>query len=156
MVIVTFAIVVMRYGFDSGYIWLQEGVTWLHAAVFMLGAAYALSDEQHVRVDVFYRDMTSRRKAIVDITGVLLLLLPLMIFFVWASWDYVASSWAIKEGSKQANGLPYPATSLLKTMLLAMPVLVAIQGLSQLLRSIRILGGETTGRKSKTVQGGEL
>ena len=43
MVLVTFVIVVMRYVFDSGYIWLQEGVTWLHAAVFMLGAAYALS-----------------------------------------------------------------------------------------------------------------
>ena len=157
MVITTFTIVVFRYVFDSGYIWMQEAVTWLHAAVFMLGAAYALEQDQHVRVDVFYRDMTPRRQALVDITGVISLLLPLTIFFVWASWDYVAASWQIREGSKQASGLPYPATSLLKSMLLIMPALVGIQGLSLLLKAIEVFRGQTTAPPSKpTMHGGEL
>jgi len=63
MVIVTCVIVVMRYVFDVGLIWLQESVIWMHAAVFMLGAAYTLEQEEHVRVDVFYRTMSARRRA---------------------------------------------------------------------------------------------
>ena len=52
MVIVTFVVVVMRRFFDVGFIWVQESVVWMHAVVFMLGAAYTLRDEEHVRVDV--------------------------------------------------------------------------------------------------------
>ena len=143
MVLATFGIVVMRYLFDAGYIWMQEAVTWMHAAVFMLGAAYALADDQHVRVDVFYREMSPQRKALVDLLGVLLLLLPLCVFFVWVSWDYVVSSWQIREGSRQARGLPYPAMSLAKTMLLVMPALVALQGAIMIARAVAVLrGGE--------------
>ncbi|MEM1176109.1 MAG: TRAP transporter small permease subunit, partial [Pseudomonadota bacterium] len=71
MVIVTFVVVVMRYVFDAGLIWLQESVTWMHAAVFMLGAAHTLQHDEHVRVDVFYRSMSERRRAVVDLFGVL-------------------------------------------------------------------------------------
>ena len=63
MVLVTFVIVVMRYAFDAGLIWLQETVIWLHAAVFMLGAAYTLKHDEHVRVDVFYRTMSEKKRA---------------------------------------------------------------------------------------------
>ena len=77
MVIVTFIVVVMRYVFDVGFIWLQESVVWMHAFVFMVGAAYTLQQEEHVRVDIFYRDMSPQRKAWIDIIGVVLFLLPL-------------------------------------------------------------------------------
>ena len=57
MVLVTFVVVVMRYVFDAGLIWLQESVVWMHAFVFTMGAAYTLQQEEHVRVDIFYRGM---------------------------------------------------------------------------------------------------
>ena len=135
MVLVTFLVVVLRYVFDAGFIWLQESITWMHAAVFMLGAAYTLEQDQHVRVDIFYRGLTDRGKAVVDIAGVLVLLLPLMVFFLWQSWDYVESSWRIGEASREAGGLPYPWTPLLKTCLLVMPLAVALQAVALLLRS---------------------
>jgi len=139
MVAVVVVIVVMRYVFDSGLIWLQESLTWLHAVVFMLGAAYTLQAEEHVRVDIFYRNMSERRRAIVNLLGVLLFIFPMCAFFVWAAWDYVAGSWAIGEVSRNAGGLPYPFVPLLKTVLIIMPVAIALQGWSLMLRSIHRL-----------------
>ncbi len=136
MVIVTVVIVVMRYVFDAGFIWLQESLTWLHAAVFMLGAAYTLQQDDHVRVDIFYREMSTRRRAIVNTLGVLLFVFPMCAFLLVQSWDYVSASWSIREVSRDSGGLPYPAIPLLKSMLLLMPATVALQGLSLLLSSL--------------------
>jgi TRAP-type mannitol/chloroaromatic compound transport system permease small subunit len=136
MVIGTFAIVILRYAFDSGVVWLQEGVTWMHAMVFMLGAAYTLQREEHVRVDIFYRDMSERRQAFVNLFGVILFILPVCIFFIVESFDYVQASWSIREISRDSGGLPYPAIPLLKTALLIMPVAVLLQGLSMAIASI--------------------
>lgn len=141
MVLVTFLVVLLRYVFDFGLIWMQESITWMHAMVFMIGAAYTLEQGQHVRVDIFYREMSPRRQAVVDIAGVLLLLLPLCVFFAWQSWDYVAVSWRIAEGSREAGGLPYPFTPLMKSFLIAMPVLLALQGLALLAHSVARLRG---------------
>lgn len=139
MVLVTFVIVVMRYVFDAGLIWLQESVIWMHAAVFMLGAAYTLQQEDHVRVDVFYRTMSDTRRAWVDLVGIILFLWPLCFFLGWTSIDFVAASWNIHEASRESGGLPYPLIPLLKTVLLLMPVTVALQGAALLLRSLKIL-----------------
>lgn len=136
MVIVTFIIVVMRYVFDAGLIWLQESVIWLHAAVFMLGAAYTLKHDEHVRVDVFYRAASVRRKAWVDLLGVLFFLLPLCIFLLLKSYDFAAVSWAINESSREPGGLPYPLIPMAKTILVAMPLAVGLQGVSILLKSL--------------------
>jgi len=141
MVIVTFIVVLMRYVFDAGLIWVQESVVWMHAAVFMLGAAYTLHDEGHVRVDVFYRRMTARRKAWVDLIGVFIFLLPLCLFLAWNSFDFVAQSWRLAETSRESGGLPYPFVPLLKSILLLMPVTVALQGLSLILKSLQTLRG---------------
>ena len=67
MVLLTTIIVVMRYVFDVGLIWMQESVTWMHAAVFMLAAGYTLAMEEHVRVDIFYRRMSPSRRLMVDV-----------------------------------------------------------------------------------------
>lgn len=141
MVLVTFLIVILRYVFNLGPIWLQETVIWMHAAVFMLGAAATLQRDDHVRVDIFYRGLSAVRRAWVDLAGVLVFLLPLCGFLLYTSYDYVAASWALREGSRDAGGLPFPMVPLLKTMLLVMPLAVALQGVSLLLASLARLRG---------------
>lgn len=141
MVIVSFVIVIVRYVFDSGFIWLQEALIWMHAAVFMLGAAYTLQRDEHVRVDIFYRDMTPARRALVDLFGVIFFILPLCVFFVIEGFEYARTSWVIHEVSRNAGGLPYPAVPLLKSLLLVMPLAVALQGLSMALRALSELRG---------------
>ncbi|MGQ0384249.1 MAG: TRAP transporter small permease subunit [Gammaproteobacteria bacterium] len=128
MVLATVAVVVLRYAFGQGLIWLQESVSWMHAAVFMLGAAYTLKADEHVRVDVFYRDMPERSRAIVDLAGTLLFLLPLCIYLVVESLDYVGMSWRVAERSREAAGLPM--LYLLKGLIPLMAVLLGAQGVA--------------------------
>jgi len=141
MVIVTFVIVVLRYVFGTGLIWLQESLTWMHAAVFMLGAAYTLQQEEHVRVDIFYRKMSEQQRAWVNLLGVLVFIFPMCAFFVYESFDYVAASWSLREVSRNSGGLSYPAVPLLKSVLVIMPVAVALQGLALLLRAAQVIRG---------------
>ena len=136
MVLVTFAIVVMRYAFDAGWIWLQETVTWMHAAVFMLAASYTLARDAHVRVDVFYRKFSPRRQALVNALGALLFILPVCGFLLWASWDYVGTSWAIREGSREAGGLAYPMPSILKSFIPAMATMLILQAIVMVARCV--------------------
>ena len=135
MVLTTATVVVLRKFFDVGFIWMQESVTWMHAAVFMVGAGYTLLHEEHVRVDIFYRNMSPGRRALVDALGVVLFLLPLCGYLAWMAWDFAATSWAISESSREPGGLPYPMIPLLKSIVVLMPVFVALQGVSLLLRS---------------------
>jgi len=143
MVFVTFVIVVMRYLFDSGWIWLQESVTWMHAAVFMLVAAYTLAREEHVRVDIFYRRFSTRGRALVDIAGTLLLLIPVTVFIIVTSWDYVMMSWQIREASREAGGLIYPFPSILKSLIPIMAAMLLLQGIVLLFRSMQKLRSNT-------------
>ena len=136
MVIVTSVIVVMRYVFDAGLIWLQESVVWMHAVVFMVGAAYTLLHEEHVRVDIFYRNMSARRRAMIDLLGVVVFLLPLCFFLAFKAYDFAAVSWSIQESSREPGGLPYPLIPILKSIVIVMPLVVALQGISLLLRSV--------------------
>ena len=141
MVLMTFLVVVLRYGFDAGSVALQESVTYMHALLFMLGAAYTLQQDGHVRVDIFYQGFSRRGRAWVDVLGTLLLLIPVSLFILLSSWDYVATSWAIQEGSREAGGLPY--VYWLKSLLVAMPLLMLLQGLVILLRNGLFLAGVT-------------
>jgi TRAP-type mannitol/chloroaromatic compound transport system permease small subunit len=139
MVLITFLVVVLRYAFDIGLIWLQESVIWMHAMVFMLGSAFTLQRDEHVRVDVFLRGRSERRRAIVNGLGVLLLLWPMCGFLAWASWDFVAASWSLREASRESGGLVYPLIPLIKCVLVAMPFTVGLQGLALLLRAVVVL-----------------
>jgi len=141
MVLVTFVVVVLRYAFDIGWISMQESVTWMHAAVFMLGAAYTLKHDEHVRVDILYGRMTVRRKALVNLIGTLIFLLPVTIFLAISSWDYVYTSWAIRESSREAGGLPFPFVSVLKSLIPATAGLLILQGVANALGAISILAG---------------
>ena len=150
MVLVTFVIVLLRYVFDLGWIWMQESVLWMHAAVFMLAAAYTLNRDEHVRVDIFYRGFDARRKALVDVLGTLLLLLPMMLFLIVSSFDYVADSWMRHEGSREAGGLPFPAVPLLKSMIPLAAALLIVQAVAGLLADC----GTLLGRRGNPGQGG--
>ncbi len=139
MVLGTFVIVVLRYAFDLGWIAMQESITWMHAAVFMLGAAYTLKRDEHVRVDIFYRSMSARHKAVVDLAGTAVFLLPMTVFLTVASWDYVSTSWAIREASREAGGLPYPFVPILKSLIPATAALLSLQGVANLIGAVMIL-----------------
>lgn len=140
MVLITFLVVILRYTFSLGWIAMQESVIYLHATVFMLGAAYTLKQNGHVRVDIFYEKMSSRARAWVDLSGALLLLTPFCLFIIVFSWNYVSLSWSLLEGSKDAGGIP--AVFLLKTTIPIMAVLLMLQGIAQALRSVLVIRGE--------------
>jgi TRAP-type mannitol/chloroaromatic compound transport system permease small subunit len=133
MVLAEFALVLMRYVLGVGSLWLQESVVYAHAALFMLAAAWTLSVDGHVRVDILYADAAPRTKALVDLFGALVLLLPFALALVFLSYPYVARSWAILEGSRETSGLP--TVFLLKTLIPLFAALLALQGFAQVLRA---------------------
>lgn len=147
LVVLTFSVVVLRYGFNLGWIWLQESITYLHATVFMLAAAWTLGEDGHVRVDIFYRDASPRFRALVNIAGCILFLLPFCIFLVIIGWDYVASSWRRMEGSREAGGLG--AVYLLKSLILLMPALLLVQCLPMLRRNFHEFRKSDNGAASR-------
>lgn len=140
MVCVTFAVVILRYLFNTGSIALQEAISYLHAAVFMLGAAYTLKHDGHVRVDILYRKWSPETRAWLNLVGTLLLLFPVCIFIFLASLDYVGTSWAMLEGSREAGGLN--AVFLLKTAIPVMAAMLVLQGCSLIAHSILIITGQ--------------
>lgn len=134
MVIITFVVVVLRYVFDIGWIALQESITYLHAMVFLIGAAYTLQQDAHVRVDIIYNKLSQKNRAWVNLLGSVFMLLPLTVFISYISWSYITGSWSVMESSREAGGLP--GVFLLKSLILAMSVLLILQGLAQVMRSI--------------------
>jgi TRAP-type mannitol/chloroaromatic compound transport system permease small subunit len=137
MVVLVVVVVITRYFLEIGSIALQESVTYLHAMVFMLGLAFTLKRGGHVRVDIFYRGYSIRGKAIVDLLGGLLFLLPFCLLIFISSWDYVLASWAIGEGSSENSGIA--AIYLLKTLMLIMPATLLLQGVAEILKALLVL-----------------
>lgn len=137
MVVVMFAVVVLRYLFGMGSIALQESVLYFHSVVFLLGAAWTLADDQHVRVDVFYRGFSTSRRAWVDLAGTLLFLFPVAVMLLATSRGYVADSWAVREASREAGGLAY--VYLLKTLIPVAALLLLLQGIAIVLRCIDVI-----------------
>lgn len=143
MALVTTFIVILRYGFNIGSIPAQESVTYMHGALFLLGAAYALKHGAHVRVDIFYRNYRPRTRAWVDSLGGIVFLLPLCVFIITSSWDYMAESWAMRESSPEPGGIP--AVYLLKTIIPLGAINLAVQGVAEVLRAALVLiDGEQT------------
>ena len=134
VVLLGFAVVLMRYALGFGSIWLQETIIYAHAALFLLAAAWTLKEGGHVRVDVFYSAASPRTKALVDLCGALFLLLPFAIALFTFSLPYVARSWAILERSRETSGLPL--VFLLKTLIPIFALLLALQGIAQAIRAL--------------------
>ena len=139
MVILVVLVVITRYFLGLGSIALQESVTYLHCLVFMMGFAFTLKHDGHVRVDIFYRGFSPRFKAIVNLIGGLLFLIPFCLLIFFTSWDYVLASWVIRETSAENNGLPF--IYLLKTLMLLMPATLVLQGIAEIIRSGLVLSG---------------
>jgi len=137
MVLVTFLVVFLRYVFDTGSIALQESISYMHALVFLIGAAYTLKYNEHVRVDILYSKLSIRHRAWVDLLGNIFILLPVMLFVIWISWEYVFESWAVFEGSREAGGLP--GIFLLKSFILVMAILLILESIALILKSITTL-----------------
>ena len=143
LVLVQGLVVVLRYGFSWGSIALQDSVTYLHAICFMLGAAFTLQVDRHVRVDVLYRSMSLKQQALVNTVGSVLFLMPVCLFMLWASHDYVVQAWIIKERSADSGGLA--GVYLLKTLIPLLAMSLFAQALAELARSILILTGRDIG-----------
>jgi TRAP-type mannitol/chloroaromatic compound transport system permease small subunit len=146
-VLICAVVVVMRYAFSTGFIWLQELFVWTYACVFMLGAGYTLLHGGHVRVDIFYARMGPRARAIVDLFGAFVFLLPWVALTAWTSMPYVRASWRLSEESAQTGGMP--GLYLLKSVLLVFCVLLGLQGLAMAGRSMLTLAGHDAARPGR-------
>ncbi len=129
IVLLTFVIVVCRYLFNSGWIMLQETVMYLYAWIFLLGIAYTLKHDEHVRVDIFYQKFSSQKKAWVNLLGTVFLIFPMVGFMFYSCWDYVLNSWEILEQSPDAGGLAF--VYLLKSGIFVFCFLLLIEGIAQ-------------------------
>tara|TARA_R110001606_G_scaffold2139_1_gene9189 strand:- start:1131 stop:1676 length:546 start_codon:yes stop_codon:yes gene_type:complete len=139
MVVITFLVATLRYGFAIGWVSMQESYMWLYGIMFMVGAGYTLLHGGHVRVDVIYRPASARYKAWVDLFGSLFLLMPVIIMILMYSYPYVVTSWHRLEGSHETGGLP--GLFLYKSVILVFCVLMLLQGLSLAARSVLVLAG---------------
>lgn len=140
MVVTTFAVAVLRYGFSMGWVWLQESYVWMHGTIIMMAAGYTLLHDGHVRVDIFYRAASMRTKAWVNIIGTTAFLFPTLAVVAWVTTPYVLLSWERWETSREAGGMV--GLFLLKTTMAGFFILMALQGLAMLLRSVLVLQGK--------------
>lgn len=141
-VLTCFLVVLLRYAWNTGFVWMQELYVWQHALVFMLGAGYTLLHERHVRVDVFYSKLSPRGQAWVNIVGTLIFLWPWLMIVSYYGWSYIASSWHLLENSPQSGGLP--GYFLLKTVIYVFCGLLLLQSLANMCRSLLLI---VTGRE---------
>ena len=142
-VLVEFTVVMMRYVFGIGSVKMQESIVYMHATVFMVAAGYTLLHNGHVRCDIFYAAAPPHRKALIDLIGVIVFLLPMCALIAWVAWPYVAAAWAVGEGSPEGS-LGIPGVFVLKTIILVFAGLLALQGIALALHSaLRLAGVET-------------
>ena len=130
MVLMTFAIVILRYALNSGGVLLQESVMYLHGTLFMLAIALGVGDNTHVRVDILYSRRSPEQQAWIDLVGHILFLLPIAGFMIWVSLSYVSNSWQILEGSSEVGGIP--GVFLLKTLIPLTGALLFCQGIADI------------------------
>ena len=143
MVLIQFAIVVLRSAFGFGSLWMQESLHYLLAILVLFAAPWTLQNNGHVRVDIFYADASERTRAKVDLAGAVLLLVPFMAAVIWFSWPYASRAWAITEGSREAGGIPL--VFLLKSSIPAFAALMLLQGIAQALRAaVQLAKGAAT------------
>lgn len=140
-VLICTTVVILRYAAGVGFIWMQELYIWTHALVFLLASGFAYSRNAHVRVDIFYAAATERTRAWIDLFGVLFLLFPWLALVGWAGWSYFVYSWNIGEQSVQNNGMK--GVYVLKFAIVCFTVVLGLQGLAWIGRSILIISGRT-------------
>jgi len=141
IVVVCFTVVVQRYLFATSYVWMQDLYIWLNGAMFTAVAGFALMRNDHVRVDIFYRPAEPRTKAIVDLIGAVLFLLPFCAVVYVYSIPFVSRAWSYSEASANVGGMP--GLYILKSFIIVFVALLALQGLAMILKSIVVLAGRS-------------
>lgn len=126
MVLMMFWNVVQRYLFSTGQPWEQEIVTFMHAALFLAAAGYTLKHDKHVRVDIVYARLSPYGKAWTELLGTLFFLFPVCGVIVYYSWDFVLTSWQLREASPEYNGMQ--GVYLLKTCIWIFSGSLILQG----------------------------
>ncbi len=139
MALVQFSVVLLRYVFGINFIWMQESTIYMHGALFLGAAGYALLTDDHVRVDVLYRDASPKLKAQINLWGTYLLLFPVCFLIIWTAAPYVAASWEATEGSNEASGLQL--LFLLKSLIPVFALLLIFAGFDLAYRSMKVLIG---------------
>ena len=141
--------VVARYFFNAPTIWANDVATMLYGAFFMLGSAYALQRQQHIRTDFLYEKWSTRTKGIVDSVLYIFLFFPGMIFFLWVGYGYAKKSFMLNERIVSSPWMP-----IIWPLKICIPVavfLLLLQGVSELIKSLYAattgvdLHGETEG-----------
>lgn len=138
-VLLCFLVVVLRYGFAFGQVWMQELYVWFHALVFLIGAGYTLKHHGHVRVDVLYQRFSPRRRAWIEIIGTVVFLTPWMVVLWVYGLPFAVNAQTIGETSGQPGGMQ--ALWLLKAAIPAFVVLIALQGIAIIGRAVLGLVG---------------
>ena len=134
MTLNVFVVVLLRYLFGISFIWMQETYVWMHAYIFMMGAGFTYLMDDHVRIDIIYKSSSSTYRALVDIIGNILLLLPFL-YIIWIfSFPFVYKSWLMSEISREAGGLRM--LYLLKFAILIFVILLVIQTFSRIINNI--------------------
>ena len=139
MILLVFANALLRYVFGYGSVWLYESVIYCFVLVMAGLAGWTLITNEHVRVDILYAALPPRWQGVIDLVGAVVLMGP----FLWLMWDrslpYVQRAWKIREGSMEISGIPY--VWLLKTALLIFVIVLALAGLSFVLRAVQKVAG---------------
>ncbi len=131
MISVLIIIILGRFLFAWGNIAIQEFVMYLHASIFMLGICYVCKEKSHVSIDIFSRNYSESTKIKIDLLFDFFFLIPFSIFIIYISFDMVASSWNILEGSGEAGGLDY--VYLLKTLIPITGLLILLSCISNII-----------------------
>ena len=136
LIVLVFSTVFFRYVFNMSYIIIQEIIMYLHALIFMFGISYALKENSHVKIDVLYNTLNKRTQRVISIAGLVSFILPTALFIIYISIDMTTQSWVILEGSSEAGGLNL--VFILKSLIPISGVLIFLQGISELIKHIRV------------------
>ena len=140
MALTAFFVVLLRYFYNIGFVWMQESYIWMHGLIFLFGASYALMNDKHVRVDIFYRLTSEKIKALINIIFSILFLIPFIIIISKYSIPYILKSWDGLEKSREAGGIPF--LYLYKSCLLLFCINLFFQTISLILRCLLVLSNK--------------
>ena len=140
MALTAFFVVLLRYFYNIGFVWMQESYIWMHGLIFLFGASYALMNDKHVRVDIFYRLTSEKIKALINIIFSILFLIPFIIIISKYSIPYILKSWDGLEKSREAGGIPF--LYLYKPCLLLFCINLFFQTISLILRCLLVLSNK--------------
>ena len=140
MALTAFFVVLLRYFYNIGFVWMQESYIWMHGLIFLFGASYALMNDKHVRVDIFYRLTSEKIKALINIIFSILFLIPFIVVVSKYSIPYVLKSWDGLEKSREAGGIPF--LYIYKTSLLLFCIPLFFQTISLILRCFLVLSNK--------------